>query len=141
MYTLTDLLGDKLQPHLFCKPVLKNDEDRTALRGAATSGKKCFFLGSDSAPWSKDKKECASGCAGVWNAPVLIPVMFEIFEEMESLPLLENFTSTFGDLFYNKPHVDRQLVVEKSPWILVNPEIHGMVSFCGDRHMGWRVMD
>jgi len=140
MYTLTDLLGDKLRPHLFCKPVLKNRVDQRALLEAAISRRKCFFLGSDSAPWPRDQKECASGCAGIWNAPVLVAVMFEIFDELNSLDLLEDFTSTFGDLFYHKKHVDRHLVVEKSGWF-VEPEIHGMVPFWEGQLMQWRVTD
>lgn len=138
IYTLTDLLGDKLKPHLFCKPVLKNIADREALLEAAISRRKCFFLGSDSAPWYRSHKECASGCAGVWNAPVLVPVMFEIFDNLDSLPLLEDFTSTFGDLFYNKKNVDRQLDVQKYEWF-VEPEIHRIVPFWEGQPMQWRV--
>ena len=139
MYTLTDLLGDKLQPHLFCKPVLKNDVDRVTLQKAAISGRRCFFLGSDSAPWYRDQKECASGCAGVWNAPALVSMMFEIFYDLDSLHLLEDFTSTFGDLFYRKKHVDRQLNVERIDWVMES-EIHGMVPLRARQSMQWRVV-
>jgi dihydroorotase len=140
MYTLTDMLGDEIQPHLFCKPVLKNKVDRAALLEAAISRRKCFFLGSDSAPWTRDKKEGASGCAGIWNAPVLVPVMFEIFDELDSLHLLEDFTSTFGDLFYRKESVNRQLDVEKSRWF-VEPGVLNIVPFRAWEFLQWRVMD
>jgi dihydroorotase len=140
MYTLTDLLGNKLQPHLFCKPVLKNEVDRMALIGAATSSRKCFFMGSDSAPWYREQKECASGCAGVWNAPALVSTMFEIFDKQNSLHLLENFTSTFGDIFYGKESVDRQLTVEKDSWIM-SSEIWGIVPFRAGDVMRWRVIE
>ena len=140
MYTLTDMLGDKLRPHLFCKPVLKNKDDRKALLEAAISGRGCFFLGSDSAPWHKGQKECASGCAGIWNAPVLVPVMFEIFDNLGSLLMLENFTSTFGDLFYRKEHVDRQLNVEKSGWF-VEPKLYGIVPLRAGEVLQWEVQN
>jgi dihydroorotase len=66
--------------------------------------------------------------------------MFEIFEELESLPLLEDFTSTFGDLFYRKPPVQRQLIVDKSSWF-VDQEIYGMVPFQAGQVMQWEVTD
>jgi dihydroorotase len=140
MYTLTDFLGDKLKPHLFCKPILKNDDDQVALLDAVVSCKKCFFLGSDSAPWHKSQKECAEGCAGVWNAPTLVSTMFEIFENMESLHLLEDFTSTFGDLFYHREHVDRYLEVEDVEWV-VDDKIYGMVPFRAGQTMLWKVVN
>jgi dihydroorotase len=141
MYTLTDMLGDEIQPHLFCKPVLKNRVDQEALISSAISRKKCFFLGSDSAPWTRDKKEGASGCAGIWNAPVLVPVMFEIFDGLGSLHLLEDFTSIFGDLFYHKESVDRQLNVEKSRWFVEPPEGLNIVPFMAWDFLQWRVID
>lgn len=140
MYTLTDMIGDRLRPHLFCKPVLKNGADRKMLQEAATSGRKCFFLGSDSAPWYKGQKECPSGCAGIWNAPVLVTAMFEIFDRLNSLYLLQDFTSTFGDLFYRKESIDRTLEVEKKGWF-VDREIHGIVPFLEGQYVQWKVVD
>jgi dihydroorotase len=138
MYTLTDLLGDKLNPHLFCKPVLKNKNDQSALVTAAISGRRCFFLGSDSAPWRKGDKECSHGCAGVWNAPTLVPTLFEVFDGKGSLDRLEGFTSASGDLFYGKEPVNRFLTVEKGTWV-VPPEIYEMVPFRAGQTMGWRI--
>lgn len=45
-----------LNPHCFCLPVLKTEDDRIALLKAATSGSPKFFAGTDSAPHTKSRK-------------------------------------------------------------------------------------
>ena len=40
-----------------------------------------FFLGTDSAPHYKDKKEAACGCAGAYTAHAAIELYAEAFEE------------------------------------------------------------
>ncbi|GKD41440.1 dihydroorotase, mitochondrial isoform X1 [Tanacetum coccineum] len=70
-----------LQPHNYCLPVLKRETHRQAIVAAVTSGNKRFFLGTDSAPHDRLKKECACGCAGVFNAPVALSVYAKVFEE------------------------------------------------------------
>jgi dihydroorotase len=44
------ILAGGIRPHYYCLPVAKREEHRLALRKAATSGDKRFFLGTDSAP-------------------------------------------------------------------------------------------
>ena len=53
-----------------------------AIVAAVTSGNKRFFLGTDSAPHDRLKKESACGCAGVFNAPVALSVYAKVFEEV-----------------------------------------------------------
>jgi dihydroorotase len=101
--TLDDVVGDKLQPHHFCKPIAKTPYDRKALIQAALSGNPKFFLGTDSAPHARNQKECASGCAGVFCAPVAMEVLAEVFEDHGGLERLEAFTSEFGAKFYGLP--------------------------------------
>lgn len=72
--TLNDVIGDMLKPHHFCKPIAKRPEDRRWLREMATRGGHQFFLGTDSAPHAQRKKECSSGCAGVFTAPLAMPL-------------------------------------------------------------------
>lgn len=48
-----------------------------------TSGSKRFFLGTDSAPHKRSKKECSCGCAGIYNAPVALSVYAKVFEEVK----------------------------------------------------------
>ena len=44
MLTKKDVFFDKsINPHHFCMPVVKNEEDLIALRNFATSGNKSFF--------------------------------------------------------------------------------------------------
>jgi dihydroorotase len=45
-----DWLGHGLKPYMYVMPVIKTEQDRLALRKAATSGQACYFLGTDSAP-------------------------------------------------------------------------------------------
>jgi dihydroorotase len=118
LLTLDDVVGDKLQPHHFCKPIAKAPNDRLALIQAATSGNPKFFLGTDSAPHQREEKECASGCAGVFSAPVAMEVLAEVFEDQNALERLEAFTSEFGARFYGLPLNDSHvsLVKQETPY-------------------------
>jgi dihydroorotase len=101
--TLNDVIGYGIQPHHGCMPIPKDFDDRDALIAAATSGDPKFFLGSDTAPHPREKKECAKGACGVYSAPVLPQVLAEVFEEANCLDRLEDFTSRFGAKFYGLP--------------------------------------
>jgi dihydroorotase len=56
-----------------------------AIVSAITSGSKRFFLGTDSAPHDRRKKECACGCAGIYNSPVALSLYAKVFEEVTLL--------------------------------------------------------
>ncbi|KAH6798013.1 pyrimidin 4 [Perilla frutescens var. hirtella] len=92
-----------LQPHNYCLPVLKREIHRQAIVSAVTSGSKRFFLGTDSAPHERNKKECSCGCAGIYNSPVALSVYAKVFEEAGALDKLEAFTSYNGPDFYGLP--------------------------------------
>ena len=89
-----------LQPHNYCLPVAKREHHRLALIEAATGGETGFFLGTDSAPHLATDKECASGCAGIYTAPVAVSCLAHIFEDAGALNALENFASVHGAHFY-----------------------------------------
>lgn len=77
---LDALAGDLLDPHMFCKPILKCPEDREmlwsmAVKSNSNEGK--VMLGTDSAPHTQGKKECACGCAGVFTAPFALQLLAE----------------------------------------------------------------
>ncbi|CAI9784414.1 unnamed protein product [Fraxinus pennsylvanica] len=76
-----------LQPHSYCLPVLKRETHRRTLVSAVTSGSKKFFLGTDSAPHERRKKESSCGCAGIYNAPVALSVYAKIFDEVISVKI------------------------------------------------------
>ncbi|KAH7860198.1 hypothetical protein Vadar_010497 [Vaccinium darrowii] len=105
-----------LQPHNYCLPVLKRETHRQAIVSAVTSGSKRFFLGTDSAPHDRRKKECSCGCAGIYNAFVALSVYAKVFEEAGALDKLEAFTSFNGPDFYGLPRNTTKVKLVKSPW-------------------------
>jgi dihydroorotase len=89
-----------IRPHHYCLPVLKREEHREALVEAATSGNPKFFLGTDSAPHSRQAKETDCGCAGIYTAHAAIELYAIAFEEAGALDKLEGFAAEFGAQFY-----------------------------------------
>ena len=90
------LLVGGIKPHYYCLPVAKREEHRLALRAAATSGDPRFFLGTDSAPHTDDRKESACGCAGCFTATNTLSILAQVFEDEGALSRLEGFTSLHG---------------------------------------------
>ncbi|RKP10079.1 dihydroorotase, homodimeric type [Thamnocephalis sphaerospora] len=88
------------KPHSFCKPVAKYPYDRQALRDVVKEGHPRFFLGSDSAPHTRNTKECAQACAGVYTTPALVPYLAALFDELNCLDKLQGFACDFGRRFY-----------------------------------------
>ncbi|GMH11067.1 hypothetical protein Nepgr_012908 [Nepenthes gracilis] len=105
-----------LQPHNYCLPVLKRDVHRQAIVSAVTSGSRRYFLGTDSAPHERMRKECPCGCAGVFNAPVALSLYAKIFEEAGALDKLEAFISFNGADFYGLPRNTSKIKLSKTPW-------------------------
>lgn len=98
-----DMLVGGIKPHYYCLPVAKRELHRQALRQAATSGHKKFFLGTDTAPHAVGDKESACGCAGIFTAPHAIEHYAQMFEEENALDKLEAFASINGPNFYGLP--------------------------------------
>lgn len=146
--TLDDVVGGGLDPHAFCKPVPKTPDDRQALIDAATEGDddRRFFFGSDSAPHPRGRKECASGCAGAFTAPVALPLLAEVFESACShnwVHALEEFVSKHGARFYGWTNAGMEfnrgsVTLAPEAW-KVPAEIDGVVPFLAGREMRWRV--
>jgi dihydroorotase len=89
-----------IRPHYFCLPVAKRECHRLALRAAAVSGDRSFFLGTDSAPHLRADKETGCGCAGIFNAANALSCLTHCFEEEGALGRLEAFASLNGPAFY-----------------------------------------
>lgn len=115
-YNRNDLFHHGIRPHYFCMPILKRIEDQQALIHAAISGNPKFFLGTDSAPHAKEKKESSCGCAGIYSAHAAIELYAEIFEQNNALNKLENFASVFGAQFYQLPINKNKITLEKKSW-------------------------
>ena len=99
----TDIFRGGIRPHLYCLPIAKREEHRQALRIAATSGDRRFFLGTDTAPHSIQNKETACGCAGIFSAPTAIELYAQVFDEEGALDQFEAFASLNGPAFYELP--------------------------------------
>jgi dihydroorotase len=107
-----------LRPDFYCLPVAKRERHRLALRRAATSGRPCFFLGTDSAPHPRHAKESACGCAGIFNAPWAIESYAQVFEEEQALDRLEGFASEHGPRFYGLPLNQGTITLVREPQLI-----------------------
>jgi dihydroorotase len=116
LFNRNAMLVGGIKPHHYCLPVLKRELHREALVEAATSGEAKFFLGTDSAPHEKDTKECSCGCAGVFNAPVALPICAAVFEVEDRLDRLEAFVADNGARFYDLPGNARTLELVRDEW-------------------------
>lgn len=115
LYNRNDLLAGGLRPHYYCMPILKRERDREALLEAATSGHPRVFLGTDSAPHPRDRKETACGCAGCYTAPFALGLYAEAFEEAGALERLEAFAGRNGPAFYGLPVNDGTVTLQRIP--------------------------
>ena len=118
LYNRNAMFVGGVRPHWYCLPVLKRETHRQALVEAATSGKPCFFLGTDSAPHGKDAKESACGHAGCYTALHAIELYAEAFERARRLDRLEGFASFFGADFYGLPRNVGQVSLVRDPWTI-----------------------
>ena len=117
-----------LRPHAYCLPVVKREEHRLAVRKAAVSGSSKFFLGTDTAPHSREAKESACGCAGIFNAPFALESYLQLFDEADALDRFEGFASEHGARFYGLPLNEGVVTLERSAHQL--PElVEGLVPF------------
>jgi dihydroorotase len=108
------LLAGGHRPHFYCLPVVKRERHRQVLRRAATGGDPHFFLGTDSAPHPVAAKEAATGCAGVFSAPVALPWLAQVFDEEGALDRLEGFASLHGPAFYRLPPNPGRITLERT---------------------------
>ncbi|CCQ11678.1 Dihydroorotase [Pseudoalteromonas luteoviolacea B = ATCC 29581] len=116
LYNRNHMLAGGIRPHYYCLPILKRNTHQQALIAAATSGNKKFFLGTDSAPHAKDKKEAACGCAGAYTAHAAIELYAEAFDDANALDKLEGFASFFGPDFYGLPRNTDTITLERQAW-------------------------
>jgi len=129
-----------LRPHAYCLPVAKREEHRLAVRKAATSGWPNVFLGTDSAPHTREAKESSCGCAGIFNAPFAIESYATVFEEEGALDKLEAFASINGARFYDLPVNEETVTLERAE-IEVPHDVEGIVPFHAGETLRWRFLD
>lgn len=138
LYCLDDMLGESLDPHLFCKPVLKTAKDRRVLVEAALSSDPRFFFGSDSAPHPRARKESGAAPGGVFSAPAALPLLAEFFDKAGKLPLLENFLSAYGARFYGLPPNEGRIRLARKPY-RVPGEIAGALPLMAGKDLPFSV--
>ncbi|MDP4536057.1 dihydroorotase [Alkalimonas collagenimarina] len=113
-----DLLVGGIRPHNYCLPVLKRNTHQQALQATVASGSKKFFLGTDSAPHEKHRKESSCGCAGCYSAMSAIELYAQVFDDLGCLDKLEGFASHHGPDFYGLPRNSGTITLQRQDWTL-----------------------
>lgn len=142
MFNRNHMLVGGVRPHLYCLPVLKRNIHQQALRELVASGFSRAFLGTDSAPHARHRKEASCGCAGCFNAPTALASYATVFEEMDALQHFEAFCSLNGPHFYGLP-VNEDVIelvreTQKVPETIVLPA-DSVVPFLAGESIHWRV--
>ncbi|BGI51019.1 MAG: dihydroorotase [Arsenophonus endosymbiont of Ceratovacuna japonica] len=142
MFNRNHMLVNGIKPHLYCLPILKSNIHRTALREAITTDCKRFFLGTDTAPHTQNKKESACGCAGIFNAPTALAAYATVFNEMNAMENFEAFCSLNGAKFYGLP-VNNGFIELKRKKIIFNNKIskdkNNLIPFLLHKNIKWEI--
>ena len=113
LWNRNELFRGGVRPHAYCLPILKRERHRQALVAAATGDDPSFFLGTDSAPHARGRKESDCGCAGVYTAHAALELYAEAFEDAGGLDKLEAFASLRGPDFYRLPRSAQKVTLER----------------------------
>ncbi|WP_462158140.1 dihydroorotase [Pseudoalteromonas sp. GB56] len=144
LYNRNHMLAGGIRPHYYCLPILKRNTHQQALIEAATSGSPKFFMGTDSAPHLKDKKEAACGCAGAYTAHASLELYAEAFEQANALDKLEGFASHFGPDFYGIARNSDTVTLVREPWEVPASYPLGedkVIPICAGETLNWQVKD
>lgn len=140
LITLDDVAGGLLNPHLFCKPIAKRPEDRAALLEVALAAHPKLMMGSDSAPHPIDEKEAPGCAAGIFTAPILLPLLAELFEKHGALGNLQAFVSDNARRLYGVVPPSTRVRLVKETMII--PQTYtNVVPMWAGRTISWRVAD
>lgn len=153
--------GHAFEPHLHCKPTLKDPEDLSVIQKLVYSGNKKVFFGSDSAPHPQSAKECAHCASGVFSSPVALQIVTDwwlsdatdawwqsVSDEMLSLDekvnRLQRFFADNGEGIYSKSKVAKMITLEKKPFTIPNmyhtslPDLTIVPMWAG-KEIGWSI--
>ena len=142
LYNRNAIFMGGLRPHYYCLPVLKREVHRQALIGAATSGSRKFFLGTDSAPHAAALKEASVCGAGCYTAPAALELYAEAFETADALDKLEAFASFNGPDFYGLPRNRGNVALRRESWTLSESVPFGdaqLKPLRGGETLSWRL--
>ncbi len=115
-YNRNHMLVGGIKPHFYCLPILKRNIHQQALQDVVASGHSSFFLGTDSAPHAKGKKENACGCAGCYSSYAAIELYADIFDDLGAMDKLEGFSSFHGPDFYGFERNTDKITLIKESW-------------------------
>lgn len=144
LFNRNDLLVGGIRPHRYCLPVLKRNTHQQALIAAATSGNPKFFLGTDSAPHTRGKKESACGCAGCYTHHAALELYAAAFEKAQRLDKLEGFASVFGADFYGLPRNSETVTLRRQAWQVPETLALGkeaLVPLCAGDTLQWQTIN
>jgi dihydroorotase len=134
-----------IRPHNYCLPVLKRNTHQQALRKAVASGSRKFFLGTDSAPHARHRKESACGCAGCYSAWSAIELYAQVFDELGCIDKLEGFASHYGADFYGLPRNEGTITLVKEKWTIPEtitlPDGNLIVPFFAGETINWKLKE
>jgi len=143
LYSRNAMFAGGMRPHMYCLPVLKREEHRWALIGAATSGNPKFFLGTDSAPHARNAKESSCGCAGIYSAHAALELYAEVFDTANALDKLEAFASFYGADFYRLPRNSSKITLVRESWDVPAEILFGsgtLVPLRAGEEIGWMLL-
>ncbi len=144
LFNRNHMLAGGIRPHYYCLPILKHSDHQTALIDAATSGEAKFFLGTDSAPHARSKKENVCGCAGSYTAYTALELYAETFDRAGKLENFEAFCSVNGANFYRLPLNEKQVTLVRERWQV--PEYFDYAGetlrpVCAGETLNWRLLE
>lgn len=152
LYTVGHLLQG-CRYHLYCLPLLKFADDRTALREAVTGPEnQKFFAGTDSAPHTKKATECgcAAGCFTGGIAPQLYAQAFEEsgvdLASEAGKSAFSRFLCSNGPDFYGLAESTGTFTLEKAPQTVEplpipgEPPVIPLPLGLGQKTIPWRIV-
>lgn len=144
LFNRNHMLAGGIRPHYYCLPILKRRTHQESLVEAATSGSSKFFLGTDSAPHARSKKENSCGCAGAYTAYTALELYAEVFEQAGALDKFEAFASFYGPDFYGLPRNTGTITLKKETWSV--PESFDyfgetLKPLCAGETLSWRLSE
>ena len=135
-----DESGEIHSPNKYCKPIAKNLFDMRAIAAAMVGGDPRFSFGSASAPHPASAKQKNPPAAGIFSAPVALPLLARMFELHGVLNRLENFVSKHGADFYGLPYNEGTIDLVAEKWT-VPQDYYGITPFLAGMVLDWKVVD
>ncbi len=141
LLTLDDIVGGKLNPFMFCKPIVKTPADRDAILEAGLSGDSKISFGSDSAPHTIQAKY--EGAAGIFSAPILLEALCTLFAKHKKLENLSQFISLNAQKIYNiNLPFTKEIILKRKTFTFgknITTECGNVAVFMGDSPLDYSV--